>query len=152
MNFDDDSIIGRFIQRWAFIAQVAVVLLTILWVLQTIYEFPSYAIRWYQTDEPKESNYFGVRCLSMLLGVYSFVLITLDMIYGDFVSTYWPTLCGLIFGDPGMMHAERACYVVLDCLVFSLTAWGSRKYADKLGFLEADPETGMAVFYPNVFR
>jgi hypothetical protein len=30
--------------------------------------------------------------------------------------------------------------------LFAAIAWFSRKYADKLGFLEEDPETGMADF------
>jgi hypothetical protein len=150
MNFDDDSIIGRFIQRWAFMAYFAMFLLIVWWGLQTIYHFPSYVIRWYHTDEPKESNYFGWRCFGMLMGIYAFLLFFGSMVFYDSVSDWWPTLSSLYIDDSGFGQPQHLLSVICDCLLFAGIAWLGRRHAEKLGFLEADPETGVAVFYPYV--
>src|SRR5450830_1594593 len=123
MNFDDDSMIGRFLQRLVFIANLAVWLYVVCVGVVTIFQFPSYVIRWYQVDEPKESNYFGWLCLSKLLGIYGFLVFFGYVIFYDFVSVYWPTFSGLIFDGTGIGEMDHGFSVLFDCLAMGIASW-----------------------------
>ena len=152
MNFDDDSMIGRLLQRWVFMAQAAAVIFIIYVALVTIVQFPSYVIRWYQTDEPKESNFFGWMCFSKMMGIYAFVLFVCDLVFNEYIDPYWPTVFSLFLDDGGFGQPLHGLSVWSDCLLFAAIAWCVRKYCNRLGFLEADPETGMAIFYPGFYQ
>ena len=141
-----DSILDKFIQRWAFMAQAAILIGVLLWGLWTIYQFPFYVYRWYQADEPKESRFYGWRCVSQMFGIYAYCLVVATCIW-DVVARSWPTLWSLLLDDAYALQPNHEFGIFCDCVMFGLIACFISRRADKLGFIEEDPETGKMIFY-----